>query len=248
MKNNLSLVYNFNGRIGIGYENSSESLRIAEESGDLYSKIGAYASHGYSCYFRGHLEEAQEFCLRAVGLFERISFLVPNVMAHETLADLYFELGKYDKSEDHYMQGVHLLEQSNTLPSWHSLLTIGSARAQVARGDGEIELAAIPALESNIKVRLYVGRAGRYLAEIFLNVDDLHMSEAEESINKAIAVDNRNGLRWELGQDYALCAELFKRKGDLSKTSKMMTIAIDTLKECGAEGWVKRYEKELARL
>lgn len=53
---------------------------------------------------------------------------------------------------------------------------------------------------------------------------------------------------FELGRDYALYAELLKRKGDQSKAKENLTEAIDILKECGADGWVKKAEKELALL
>ena len=51
-----------------------------------------------------------------------------------------------------------------------------------------------------------------------------------------------------LGKDYALYAELFKRKGDKSRARKNLCKAIDILKECGADGWVEKTEKELAAL
>jgi hypothetical protein len=53
---------------------------------------------------------------------------------------------------------------------------------------------------------------------------------------------------WHLGRDYALYAELFKRKGDQSKAEENLNKAIDILEECGADGWVEKYEKELAAL
>jgi len=55
-------------------------------------------------------------------------------------------------------------------------------------------------------------------------------------------------MMWHLGKDYALYAELFKRKGDQSKASENLNKAIEILKECGADGWVEKYEKELAAL
>ncbi len=51
-----------------------------------------------------------------------------------------------------------------------------------------------------------------------------------------------------LARDYALYAELFKRKGDTPKTQENLNKAIEIFKECGADGWVERYEKELAEL
>jgi len=81
-----------------------------------------------------------------------------------------------------------------------------------------------------------------------LSIDDQHMNEAEEWIKKAIEADEINGTRWYLGRDYALYADLFKRKGDQSKAKENLNKAIEILKECGADGWVKKYEKELAAI
>jgi hypothetical protein len=53
---------------------------------------------------------------------------------------------------------------------------------------------------------------------------------------------------WNLGQDYALYTDLFKRKGDQSKAKENLGKAIQILKECGADGWVEKYEKELVVL
>jgi hypothetical protein len=51
-----------------------------------------------------------------------------------------------------------------------------------------------------------------------------------------------------LGKDYALYADLFNRKGDRSKARENLGKAIEIFKECGADGWVEKYEKELATL
>jgi hypothetical protein len=50
---------------------------------------------------------------------------------------------------------------------------------------------------------------------------------------------------FHLGKDYALYAELFKRKGDKSKAQENLGKAIEIFKECGADGWVEKYEKEM---
>ena len=53
------------------------------------------------------------------------------------------------------------------------------------------------------------------------------------------------GMMWNLAQDYALYAEFYRRKGDLSKARKKLNTAIEIFTECGADGWVEEYEKEL---
>ena len=52
-------------------------------------------------------------------------------------------------------------------------------------------------------------------------------------------------MMFYLGRDYVLYSELFKRKEDFPKVKENLTKAIEIFKECGADGWVKKYEKEL---
>jgi hypothetical protein len=53
---------------------------------------------------------------------------------------------------------------------------------------------------------------------------------------------------FHLGKDYALYADLFERKGDRPKVQESLGKAIEIFKECGADGWVEKYEKELTKL
>ena len=55
-------------------------------------------------------------------------------------------------------------------------------------------------------------------------------------------------MMWNLARDYGHYSELFKRKDDLPKTKENLSKAIEIFKECGADGWVEKYEKELATL
>ena len=75
-----------------------------------------------------------------------------------------------------------------------------------------------------------------------------YLSDAEGWIQKAIETDKRNKARWFLARDYALYAEVFMRKGDQSRAKENLVKAIDIFKECSADGWVKKAEKELATL
>jgi hypothetical protein len=95
-------------------------------------------------------------------------------------------------------------------------------------------------------MRIIHGNLARYIGEIFLNADDQHLAEAEDWIKEAIEADRRNGTFWSLGGDYAAYSKLFQRKGDIPKVKKNLREAIEIFKECGADGWVGKYEKELA--
>jgi hypothetical protein len=74
------------------------------------------------------------------------------------------------------------------------------------------------------------------------------MPEAEYWIKKAIESDKHNSLMSYLGQDYALYAKWLKRKGDPSKAKESLGKAIEIFKDCCADGWVRKYKKELELL
>jgi hypothetical protein len=54
-------------------------------------------------------------------------------------------------------------------------------------------------------------------------------------------------MRWYLGRDYLLYAELYKREGDVVRARTHLNKAIGIFNECGADGWVEKAEKALAR-
>ena len=111
-----------------------------------------------------------------------------------------------------------------------------------------IDLESMYALSNEIKFQFLESNAQRYIGEILLVLDDSFLSEAEDWIKKAIEAHNKYGMMWNLAQDYALYFELFKLKEDFPKAQENLTKAINIFKECGADGWVEKYEKELASL
>lgn len=84
------------------------------------------------------------------------------------------------------------------------------------------------------------------MSEIFTNIDDKHLLEGESWILQAIDADQRNGMRFVLGRDYAQYHKILKRKGDRFNAREQLGKAIDIFRECGADGWVEKYDKELA--
>ena len=110
--------------------------------------------------------------------------------------------------------------------------------------DMDIDLDSLYQIANKIKLKPMKGKAFNSICEILLSIDK-HISNAERWIKKAIDSDKKNDMRWNLGRDYALYAELFKRKGDQPKARENLNKAIEIFKECGADGWVEKYEKEL---
>ena len=241
-------VYDFQGRIDLAYRTTEEALRLAEESGDIYSKAFAYVFHGLSCHHKGFLEEAEEHLLKGIGFSESINYLTLLSHGHIGVGDTYHDMGEYKKSQDCFTEAISLLEQEGLLRSLINLCRIASARAKVMNNERDIDLSEIFKWHDDNRVEMLNGWMSRYIGEILLNIDEKHISEAEDWINKAIEADTRNGMMFQLGKDYALYAELFKRKGDTPKAKENLSKAIEIFKECGADGWVKRAEEALATI
>ncbi len=249
MKCNLAYFsYFYQGSIDLAFKTSNEGLQIADESGDIYSKTIAYPSHGISCYGRRLLEEAEKYLLKGLEFCERINFPVWDAVAQFGLGETYFEMGNFERSKEHYEKASWSLEHNRLFPSWAGCGRVSLARSRVMNKEKDVNLESLYAHSHNNKIKAAEGWFRKYIGEILLNIDDHHISEAEYWINDAIEADKRNGMMFHLGLDYALHADLFKRKGDRLKSQENLGKAIEILKECGADGWVEKYEKELGAL
>jgi len=162
---------------------------------------------------------------------------------------MYPELGKYSKSLEYLQRTISIGAHQRYFPSWYNFNKLCLEMAKALNKDRDINLTELPSkyCEKN-RMKIIEGNIARYIGEIFLNVDDQHLAAAEEWIKKAIEADEKNGTFWSLGGDYVLYSELFKRKGNFPKAREKFGKAIEIFKECGADGWVSKYEKELAVL
>ena len=249
MKSTASyFVHSLQGRFNLAFQIGEEALQIADKSGDIYSKAMAHTSYGISCYGKGLLEDAISHLSRGTDLCERINFLSWDVHAKFNLGETYLEMGEYQKSKTYYSKAISLAEHGRFFRSWVNCNKIGMAKAKVMNKEKDIDLPLLCAYAYENEVNLFDGLLARYIGDVLLNIDDHHISEAEGWINKAIEADKSNGLMFELGRAFALYAELLKRKGDQTKAKENLGKAIEILNECGADGWVQKYEKELVAL
>ena len=240
--------YVFHGKIDLAYQISKESLQMAQESGDIYIKGIACSSHGVSCYCKGLFDEAENSLLQALSFCEKVSQLGWWTCASGFLGYVYSDMGEYKKAQVYYEKGISALERARIYPFFVNMWKVSIARSKVLNNDQDIKLSEVFEYYENINTKVAKGWAARHVGEILLNIDDQHISEAEDWVKKAIEADKKNCTMWSLGGDYALYAELFKRKADQPKAKKNLAKAIDIFKECGADGWVEKYEKEMAAL
>ena len=239
-------VYTQQGNINIAYQYCDDALRLAEETGDVFPKTFVYTNYGIACYYKGLLDEAITNLLKGVVFCEKIDLYTWNAFTHFNLGEIYFDFRDYEKSKKHYAKSISIMKQNKTMPSWVNLNRICLTKVQVMNHEKDIDLGSLYKNETGNKVELYRGLMQRGIGEILLNIDDQHSAEAEVWIKKAVNTHTCNGQMWHLGKDYALYAGLLGRKGDQSKAKETLIKAIEIFKECGADRWAEKYEKELS--
>jgi len=247
IKTNIIIwVYAHLGNVELAYQTSREALRIADESGDIYSKGHANFALGVSYYLKGCLKEAEEHLLQSVDFLQKSNALVYAAFVNTYLSAIYLDMGEYETSQKHDERAISLYQHSSIESSYIIWNKISIALAKVKNKEKDINLNEIFKWHENIKSKWAKGWSLNCIGTILLNIDDQHISEAEDWIKRAIETKQKYGMMWPLAQDYALYADLFKRKGDLPKAKENLGKAIEIFKECGADGWVEKYEKELA--
>jgi tetratricopeptide (TPR) repeat protein len=207
-----------------------------------------YSGFGTCCLFKGLFSEAETYLLEAINLHRKTKQVAWGPWAYFHLGELYFYSGDFEKAQYFYNQANLYIEHRKVLPSWFILSMLKSIRAKVMQNNKDIHLESIFELAKQNKLKFYEGVIPNHIGGILMNIDVQFFPTAEEWINKAIETDKQNGLKWHLADDYALYAELFKRKRDSSKAKENLSKAIEIFKECGADGWVEKYKKELVTL
>jgi tetratricopeptide (TPR) repeat protein len=241
-------IYCLQGKADLAYQSSHEGLKLAEESGDTFSKAEAYTSCGISYYVKGFLDEAEEHFVKGIAFSERINYSAMSSLASIYLGETYFDWGEYPRSQYYYNKFISTCEQMKLWPSRINLGNILLAKAKVMNNDKAFNLDTLYGGAEQNKVKYLEGHMAIGIGHILMNIDDNHIIEAEKWIQKAIETDQRNRMMFNLGKDYALYAELFKRKGDRLKAQENLGKAIEIFKGCGADGWVEMAEKELAAI
>jgi len=251
LKSAIAMNYYLQGKTDLALQVCTEALHAATESGDIFAKQPAYTSYGVTCYYKGHLDEAEKYLLEALAYNEKTIQPAWGGYAAGFLGWTYHEMGNYDKAKIYHQQCVSILEDARFLPSWHNCNKLCVKNNRILNCEPNIDIHKLGELiKAHEKNRLAMSKSfeSRCIGEIFLNIDNQHMSEAETWIRRSIDFDVMHAVPWNLGKDYALYAEWFKKKGDIQGAKAQLTNAIDLFRECGADGWVTRTENTLAAL
>ena len=250
-KSSLAMNYNLWGKQKLAFRMSTEALETARKSGDVLALQAAYSSHGMSCYYKGSLPEAEQYLVEAMAYYEKGANGAWGQIAASSLGYTYGDMHKYVKALEFTEKFISMIEDTRTLLSWRNVYQLFVTKLNILSKDKDVDLHEVEDLiATHEKSRLAACEAfgARFIAEIYMHIDDYHMIEAEKWINRAIGFNTKYDTKWELARDHVVYAEWFFKGGDLAKAREHLTRAIGLFGKCGADGWVEKYEKELATL
>jgi hypothetical protein len=251
LKSAMAMNYSLQGKSDLALKIIKEAVQEATESGDILAKQPVYTNYGVTCYYKGCLDEAEKNLKEALAYHEKTFQASWGAVAHGWLGWTYHDAGNFDMARQHHQQCISILEDARLSPSWLNCNKLWMMNHRILSGEPDIDMHKLAELiKSHEKSRyaLFESYGIRCIGEIYLNIDDQHMAEAEKWIKRAIDFDTMHGIPWNLGKDYALYADWYKKKGDMAAAKEQLARAIDLFKECGADGWVTITEEKLARL
>jgi len=241
--------YVFRGSIDLAYQTSSESLKLAKKTDDIFAKGIAHVSHGVSCFFKGLFDEAGNDLMKGFDFCVKSKHVVWQGWASFWLGEMYDVINEKEKATSSFKNTIDLfMERGGFTPSCINIAKLYVMFSNVSEDNKDIILSSLIEYYDNITLKGLSGWAARYVGKILLNMNKHRLSDAENWIQKAIGTDKRNKTPWFLARDYALYADWFMKKGDQPKAKENLNKAIEIFKECGADGWVKKYQNEIASL
>ena len=229
------------------YRESYEALKIAETHNFSLAKALGCVCYGLACHGKGFTEEAEQYLLKGIDLCKNVNLAMFDSISFGCLGEICIEKRDYPKAIEYFHKGINSwprLGETNVEPIF--ILRLYLILTEAMNGEKDISLEELYRMKIDIKQNEGMGQY--LIGAILINLNDKHLSVAEEWIKKAIEADRKNGMNFFLARDYVLYAELFKRKGEKSKAKENLAQAIQIFKQCGADGWVEKYEKELAEL
>lgn len=245
-KSNLSLFgYNWEGRLEGGYRQSEEAIRFAERSGDPYSKSVASSCHGWSCYYRGALDEAEQYLNEACHHFEKIDIFSFWALAKLCLGLVYFERKRYAEAMRCHEESIALFERGRLFPSFVNFNEVAIRRAMFFDRRGAFDLAFLEEHHKKNRFKIYEGWIPFMIAEMALQGEGDLLPLGREWILKAIEADRQNGMLWNLGRDYHLEAQFLKREGRKAELRERLERACAAFEASGARARLERVRGEL---
>jgi tetratricopeptide (TPR) repeat protein len=205
---------------------------------------------GMGYYFIGEMEEARKNLEKGVKIYIDSGISAYLSMFYRDLVIIHAELGDLKNAQSCAKEAIHIAQKNNQMyfegHSWivHGMIhergnvsSIEKAKENIFRG--------IKILEG-LKLKPWIAVGYFYLGKLYIAADQ--KNEALVNLNKAERMFREMGMDYWLAMTHTAYADLSKYDGDISKAQEHLRNAIGIFRELCADGWVEKYEKELAEL
>jgi tetratricopeptide (TPR) repeat protein len=248
-KSSLIMPYYFKGEIETSYQLGKEALTAAQETGDLFVQGFAYTAFGTACYFKGFIDEAENSLLKGFKYCLRANQSFFGSCACYALSLTYMTKSEYGKAEDTLKNGCTIfLDSEKVYPQFSNLFDAMILFARVMKDELDIPFGDLSRYYKSNRAKYFFPRTAEFIAKTLLYSDRKNLSDAEYWVMKALELDTSYKFPIFQGFDLKLYAEVLERKGEILKSKEMQRKSIDIFRQCDADGWVEKYEKELEAL
>jgi tetratricopeptide (TPR) repeat protein len=240
----------FQGKISSANMHTTAAIRTSESCIDAHIKAVAHSTHGTVCFFKGDLAEAIRLFSEAIDLTSKSNNDLWKWWSEFWMAHTFYHSGEYKEARHYFRETIMTFKDRKDISvpvPWESFHKLCLEMARVASCKAAVDFC--PSFYRSKKVSPFI--EGIYIATIartLIMCGKDRWAEAESLLNDAIAADERIGTRWSLAQDHAALSELHHKKDDLASAKHHLSRAIEIMQECGADGWVQRYQKALSAI
>jgi class 3 adenylate cyclase/tetratricopeptide (TPR) repeat protein len=246
--NIANLIYSNDGRIDLALKTAQEALQFSLQIDDPMFKSIAYGAFGWAFFKKGLFFEAEENMKLSIETARKTDAVGEQLFGFIILGVLYIETSRYQEARECCARLLAVYDRGKIWPSGARLAQILKVAAGI-RGNLNPEISPVLSFDlQEIRIKFLQGIAAQAMGEIYLFIDDFHFDEAEIWIKKCIDTNEQNRMPWDLARAYAFYAEFYKKKADPTKAKENLGKAIELMRGCGADGWVKRYEEKLGEL
>jgi class 3 adenylate cyclase/tetratricopeptide (TPR) repeat protein len=242
--------YNIKGNGKHAIEHCEWCIEHVEQGGYDFILAPAWNYLGWAHYLLGELEKTDTLIGKSIEMSMQLGVESGRSDMYHPWSIVHFELGNEPKALDLSEEALRLAEktgekfqESNVRCFWGRIIgRIDPTR----RAEGERSIRQGIEILRKLEQRPHYSYGYLWLGELYAEAGQREKALENLGIAEANFLDM--GMDWWLARVYAAYAELWKREGDMAKAKESYRTAIEIFRECGAAGWVTRYEEEMARL
>ena len=245
---NFALFLSDQGHGDLAIEHAKKCIQYCEETNTHFLQGLGWLGLGRAYHFKGEFREANDYILKGLNTQKELGVDMSLPVYYHYLSDLHCDRGDLEDALRYAEKFVELWK-ANYEDLGREDVTFGRILGkmdshQFHKAEKYI-LQGINKLKKK-EARALAAKGSFFLGELYVDFDI--KENAHANLSKAEKDFQDMGMNYWLGRTHAVYAVLYTKEGDQSKAKENLNKAMEILKECGADGWVEKYEKELVAL